>query len=140
MPSPRMCQKGSLNEAVQSVEDSSGCHGKRPSTKHGVTGFAWLRPRQAWFLKFEESCGQRHRVLCAAMDDKLRIGRRAQCAEDVPMAPARRELLARQFRVAPAQPVAGHARCVPDVDGCKPPVAEDGFPAGGDDPSCYRAR
>lgn len=42
------CAKGPLNEAVQSVEDSSGCHGKRPSTKHGVTEFAWLRPRQAW--------------------------------------------------------------------------------------------
>ena len=88
-------------------------------------------------LKWPGSGRQRHRVLRAPGDKKLRIRLLSHCAQDVPVAPARCELLARQLRVAPAQPVAEHARCCPDVDGGKSPVAKDGLPAGGQDPSCH---
>lgn len=74
------------------------------------------------------------------MDDKLRVRRRTQLAEDVSVAPAHPELLASELRVAPTQPVAEHARRLSDVDGGKPPVTKEGLPAGGKDPSSHCAR
>ena len=63
-------------------------------------------------------------MLRAPLDEKLRIRFRAQHTEDVPVAPAFPELLLCQLWVAPAQPIAEHARCLPDSDGGKPPIAK----------------
>ena len=68
-------------------------------------------------------------MLRTPADDKLGIRCCAQRAEDVPVAPAFPERLPRQLWVAPAQPIAEHARCVPDGDGGKPPIAKESGPA-----------
>ncbi len=86
----------------------------------------------------EKSCGQRHRMLRAPVDEKLHIRFFAQHAEEVPVAPAFPKLLPCQLRVAPAQPIVEHACCLPESDGGKPPIAKQSFPACGKDPSSYR--
>ena len=81
-------------------------------SEHGGSGTGWCAPQRMTSV---------HPVL------RPRAG--AQRAENVPVAPASPERLPHQLRVAPAQPIAERARCVPDGDGGKPPSAKESSPA-----------